>query len=80
MLLPLKTGSTFYHKEPNYLLKMFLDLINMIKVPKFAKMVLVTIYMLQTLKTGSTFFHKEPNYLLKMFLVLSSIDKVPKNA
>ena len=37
MLLPLKTGSTFYHKVPNYLLKMFLDLTGMIKVPKFAK-------------------------------------------
>ena len=35
---PLKTGSTFYHKEPNYLLKMFLDLISMIKAPKIAKM------------------------------------------
>ena len=46
----------------------------------FAKMALVTIYMLQTLKTGSTFFHKEPVYLLKMFLELISMIKVPKFA
>ena len=46
----------------------------------FAKMALVTIYMLQTLKTGSTFFHKEPNYLLKMFLGPIVMVKVPKNA
>ena len=45
----------------------------------FAKMALVTIYMLQTLKTGSTFFQKEPNYLLKMFLGPIVMVKVPKN-
>ena len=45
----------------------------------FAKMALVTIYMLQTLKMGSTFFHKEPNYLLKMFLGLIVMVKVPEN-
>ena len=45
----------------------------------FAKMALVSIYMLQTLKTGSTFFHKEPNYLLKMFLGPIVMVKVPKN-
>ena len=46
----------------------------------FAKMALVSIYMLQTLKTGSTFFHKELNYLLKMFLGPIVMAKVPKNA
>ena len=30
----------------------------------FAKIALVTIYIVQTLKTGSTFFLKDPNYLL----------------
>ena len=45
----------------------------------FAKMALVSIYMLQTLKTGSTFFHKEPNYLLKMFLGPIVMVKVLKN-
>ena len=35
---PLKTGSTFYHKEPNYLLKMFLRQIAMGKVPINAEM------------------------------------------
>ena len=46
----------------------------------FAKIALVTIYMLQSLKTGSHFFHKEPNYLLKWFLGPIAIVKVPKNA
>ena len=45
----------------------------------FAKMALVSIYMLQTLKTWSTFFHKEPNYLLKIFLGPIVMVKVPKN-
>ena len=36
MLQTLKTGSTFFHKEPNYLLKMFLGPIVMVKVPKNA--------------------------------------------
>ena len=45
----------------------------------FAKMALVTIYMLQTLKTGSHFFHKEPNYLLKWFLGPIAMAKVPQN-
>ena len=38
MLQTLKTGSTFFHKEPNYLLKMFLVLLNVDKVPKNANM------------------------------------------
>ena len=46
----------------------------------FAKIALVTIYMLQSLKTGSHFFHKEPNYLLKIFLETISMIKVPKFA
>ena len=37
IFLPLKTGSHFFLKEPNYLLKMFLELIEMIKVPKIAE-------------------------------------------
>ena len=36
MLQTLKTGSTFFHKEPNYLLKMFLGPIVTVKVPKNA--------------------------------------------
>ena len=43
----------------------------------FAKIALVTIYMLQTLKTGSHFFNKEPNYLLKMFLGPITMVKIP---
>ena len=38
MLQTLKTGSHFFHKEPNYLLKMFLGQIAMGKVPKNAEM------------------------------------------
>ena len=34
IVLPLQTGSYFFLKEPNYLLKIFLELIRMIKVPK----------------------------------------------
>ena len=45
----------------------------------FAKIALVTIYMLQTLKTGSHFFHREPNYQLKMFLLDFSLNKVAKS-
>ena len=45
----------------------------------FAKIALVTIYMLQTLKTVSHFFLKKPNYQLKMFLGLMNMVKVPKN-
>ena len=46
----------------------------------FAKIILATIYMLQSLKTGPHFFHKGPNYLLKRFLGPKSKIKVPKNA
>ena len=46
----------------------------------FAKMALVTIYLLLPLKTGSHFFSKDPYYLLKMFLWLISMIKVPKFA
>ena len=46
----------------------------------FAKMVLATIFMLQSLKTGPHFFHKGPNYQLKWFLGPNSKVKVPKNA
>ena len=46
----------------------------------FAKMAMVTIYMLQTLPTGSTFFQKGLYYLLKMFLGPKDMDKVPKKA
>ena len=46
----------------------------------FAKMALVSIYILQTSKTGSHFFYKEPNYLLKMFLELINMTIVPKLA
>jgi hypothetical protein len=38
MLQTLKTGSHFFHKEPNYLLKMFLGPIGKGKVPKNAEM------------------------------------------
>ena len=34
--LPLQTASLFFLKEPNYLLKIFLELIRMIEVPKIA--------------------------------------------
>ena len=34
MLQTLKTGSHFFHKKPNFQLKMFLELMNMVKVPK----------------------------------------------
>ena len=44
----------------------------------FAKIALVTIYMLQSLKTGSHFFHKEPNYQLKMFLLDFGLNKIAK--
>ena len=46
----------------------------------FAKIALVTIYMLQSLKTASHFFHKASCYLLKMFLGTITMVKVPKNA
>ena len=46
----------------------------------FAKIALVTIYMLQTLKTWCYFFQKEPFYLLKIFLELISMVKVHKIA
>ena len=38
MLQTFKTGSHFFHKEPNYQLKMFLRPIDMVKVHKFADM------------------------------------------
>ena len=37
MLPPIKTGSHFFHKDSNYLLKMFLELTSRVKVPKIAK-------------------------------------------
>ena len=43
----------------------------------FAKIALVTIYMLQSLKTWSHFFHKKPNYLLKWFLGSICEVKIP---
>ena len=46
----------------------------------FAKIALVTIYMLQTLKTVPHIFDKKPNSLLKMFLGSIAMVKVPKNA
>ena len=36
IVLPLQTGSHFFLKDPNYLLKIFLESIRMIKVPKIA--------------------------------------------
>ena len=36
IFLPLQIGSHFFLKEPNYLLKIFLELIEMIKVPENA--------------------------------------------
>ena len=42
----------------------------------FAKIALVTIYMLQTLKTWSHFFYKGSFHLLKIFLELISMVKV----
>ena len=46
----------------------------------FAKIALVTIYIVQTLKTGSTFFLKDPNYPLKWFLGQIAIVKVETGA
>ena len=46
----------------------------------YAKIALVTIYMLQTAKTESHFFLKEPNYQLKMFLLDFGLNKEAKNA
>ena len=46
----------------------------------FAKMALVTIYMVQSQKTGSHFFHKELNYLLKQFLEPTTVIRATKNA
>ena len=46
----------------------------------FAKMALVTIYMLLSLKTGSHFFTKEPDHQLKMCLGLIIMVNLPKNA
>ena len=36
IFLPLQIGSHFFLKEPKYLLKIFLELIEMIKVPEIA--------------------------------------------
>ena len=37
MLQTLKTGSTIFHKEPNYLLKMFLELPDMVMASENTK-------------------------------------------
>ena len=46
----------------------------------FAKIALVTIYMLQSLKTRSHFFHRDPDYLPKRFLGPLTMFKVPKKS